>query len=58
MFWFGCIGQEGSHGSAEVVLDGVGILFAPFLLDLLTYDLEAVKEALGIFTIHSLTYFF
>lgn len=33
----------------EVVLDGVGILLAPFLLDLLTYDLEAVKEALGIF---------
>lgn len=33
----------------DVVLEGVGILFAPFLLDLLTYDLEAVKEALGIF---------
>lgn len=41
--------QTGSHGS-DVVLEGVGILFAPFLLDLLTYDLEAVKEALGIFT--------
>lgn len=36
--------------SPDVVLEGVGILFAPFLRDLLTYDLEAVKEALGIFT--------
>lgn len=47
MFWFG-IGHDGSHGS-EVVLEGVGILLAPFLRDLLTHDLEAVKEALGIF---------
>jgi hypothetical protein len=54
MFWLGT-GQEGSHGSADVVLEGVGILLAPFLRDLLTYDLEAVKEALGIFTTASTT---
>lgn len=34
----------------DVVLDGRGILFAPFLRDLLTYEREDVKEALGIFT--------
>lgn len=44
------MGHDGSHGSPEVVLDGVGILFAPFLRDLLTYALEVVNEALGIST--------
>lgn len=34
----------------DVVLDGSGILLAPFLRDLLTYEREDVKEALGIFT--------
>lgn len=33
----------------DVVREGVGIRLAPFRRDLLTYDLEAVKEALGIF---------
>lgn len=48
MFWFRIgIGQEGSHGSAEVVLDGVGIRLAPFLRDRRTHDREAVNEALG-----------
>lgn len=37
----------------EVVLDGVGILFAPFLRDLRTYDREAVNDALGILTKHT-----
>lgn len=39
------------HNLPDVVLDGVGILLAPFLRDLLTYDREAVNEALGIFPI-------
>lgn len=44
------MGTEQYDDSPDVVLEGVGILLAPFLRDLLTYDLEAVKEALGIFT--------
>lgn len=36
----------------DVVREGKGILLAPFLRDLLTYDREDVKEALGIFDKH------
>lgn len=44
--------------SPFVVLEGVGILLAPvFLRERRTYDLEAVKEALGIF-LQSLGHFF
>lgn len=41
--------KKRANHSPEVVREGVGILLAPFLRDLLTYDLEAMKDALGIF---------
>lgn len=45
---FGATKKRANH-SPEVVREGVGILLAPFLRDLRTYDLEAMKDALGIF---------